>query len=690
MENNRDSQKPARLRHVLPYAALALTFCLPSVSKAQVYDSLEIGNNDSNAVQVPPPDTPRLKINAAQLAAGSTQKVSITTYHNDNRRDGWNSAESILTPANVGSSQFNLLHAVPLDDQVDAQPLLLTNQLVGKTTQDVVYVATEGNTIYAIDANSGGVLLSRNFGSPVPKKSLPAYCGNNGPNVGINSTPVIDPVTRIMYAMVYTLESGGPVYRLHALDPGTLSDVATPRVVSASQTLSDGTIVAFQAYAARQRSALLVTNGSVYAAFASFCDADNNVARGWILGWQTNSLNPLSHNHLDDRLAKSKDNYFLTSVWMSGYGMAAEGGGNLLFVTGNSDPSGDSYSPTLNLSESVVKLSTDLSTVKSYFTPSNVGNLEIHDTDLGSGGVMALPTQPGSTPALLVAAGKDGRMFLMNRWSLGGYSPGTKDNVVGTYPIGNCWCGPSYFVGADGVARVVSSGGDRLILWKLQTSPSTALVAEKNLPAAQPFAPSVQDGGSFTTVSSNGTQSGTAVVWTVRRPTNNTTKEVTLYAFDASAGTTLASAPAGTWPSLGGNANIVPTVANGKVYVASYQQLSIFGIGASGAVIARPTVQGITASVARPSVQGVTASLTTPGNRVSGTVASIGDGSFTLTTISGRPVVVLTAEAVQLHQSVPPTVGENLEARGTLDASGVLHASSILHAKQSGAWLPDQ
>ncbi len=659
-------------------AALALALCDASLASAQVDDSLEIGNNDLNAVQMPPPDTARLSVDAAQVAAGSTPKISVTTYHNDNRRDGWNSAEAILTPANVGSAQFNLLHSVPLDDQVDAQPLLLTHQSIANGTHDVVYVATEGDTVYAVDAGSGAVLLTRSLGSPVPRQSLPAQCNNNGANVGIGSTPVIDPVTRILYVMAYTAEPAGLIYRLHALDPGTLNDVVAPQVVSASQTLSNGTVFGFHSYAARQRSALLVTEGKVYAAFASFCDADSDVSRGWILGWQTNSLAPLGHNHLDDRLATAPDDWFLTSVWMSGWGLAAEGQGNLLFATGNSDYSGTTYSPTLNLSESVLKLSTDLATVKTYFTPSNVATLDQEDTDLGSGGVMALPAQPGPTPYLIVAGGKDGRMFLMNRLSLGGINPGGSDRVVGTYPEGACWCGPSYFVAADGAARVVSSGGDRIVLWRLQTSPATALVAERSLPAAQPFPAGVQDPGSFTTISSNGTKANSAVVWTVRRPTDRTTAVVTLHAFDAAAGTTLLAADAGTWPNLAGNANVVPMVANGRVYVASYKQLAIFGIGPAGATITPTT----TATVV--STQAVS------GSRLSGAVVASGEGSFTLQLGSGKQVTVLTADALERHQAVPVVIGRNLEVRGATDANGVFQASSILRAKQPGAWPPDQ
>ena len=141
------------------------------------------------------------------LAAGQT---SVTTYHYDNYRTGWNQSETVLTPANVGSRSFGLLQAVALDDQVDAQPLVVPGvQITAGKYQglhDVVYVATEGNTVYAIDVHSGTVLLSPKFGTPVP---MPLGCNNNGPNVGINSTPVIDPESKTLYVMVYTQDPTG-------------------------------------------------------------------------------------------------------------------------------------------------------------------------------------------------------------------------------------------------------------------------------------------------------------------------------------------------------------------------------------------------------------------------------------------------------------------------------------------------
>jgi hypothetical protein len=499
----------------------------------------------------------------AIVAAGQT---AVTTYHNDNYRTGWNSTESTLTPANVNSSSFGLLKKVILDDQVDAQPLIVPGVIItaGKHqgTHDVVYVATGNDTVYAIDADAGTVLLSRSLGTPV---SWPLGCNNNGPNVGIDSTPVINLSANLLYVMAYTQTSTGPTYTLHALNLGNLTDTLTPTVVSASRPLTDGTTFNFNATYQRQRPALLLANGNVYAGFGSFCDYSASRSRGWVLGWNASTLAPLSANQLNNTQATSPNSFFLSSVWMSGYGLAADDSGNILFATGNSDPSGTTYDGVSNIQESIVQMSSDLTTVLSLFTPSNVGALDQNDEDTGSGGVLVLPDQPGPTPHLAVAGGKAGDLFLMNENSLGGYST-TTNNVLGTYFMDACWCGQSYFVDpTDGLARVVSSGGRKVQVWKLQTSPSpklTEITESATMPGGQ-------DRGFFTSISSNGNAS--PIIWALF-----------LYAFNPEVGgttmTQLFRSAAGWWPNLGGNNNSVPVVANGKVYVVSNKRLQIFGL----------------------------------------------------------------------------------------------------------------
>jgi hypothetical protein len=507
-----------------------------------------------------------------------TAQTAVTTYHYDNNRTGWNRNESVLTPANVASSSFGLLQTVVLDDQVDAQPLVVPGVVITagnfKGTHDVVYVATEGNTVYAIDTHTRTVLLSPNFGTPV---SYPLGCGNNGPNVGINSTPVIDLDSKTLYVMIYTQDQNGPAYRLHALDLGNLTDKVTPRLVTASHPLTNGTTFNFNAKYQRQRPGLLLANGSIYAGFGSFCDFAANLSRGWLLGWTAGSLTPFPSNQIFDQQATSPDNFFLSSIWMSGYGLATDDAGNILFVTGNSDYSGTTYDGITNIQESVVKVSPTLTTVMDLFTPNNQSGLDQSDADFGSGGVLVLPDQPGATPHLAVAVGKVGTMYFMNEDNLGGYSPST-NNVLGSYAVGGCWCGPSYFVDpTDGLGRVVSSGGKSITIWKVQTSPSVAL---KRVGVSPGLGITVQDPGFFTTISSNGTAN--PIIWAIARPTNTTKAPINLLAFNPDTGKIgmkqLFKKTAGAWPNLGGNANLVPVVANGLVFVASNRQLQVFGL----------------------------------------------------------------------------------------------------------------
>jgi hypothetical protein len=513
------------------------------------------------------------------LAACSHHSEAVTTYHYDNLRTGWNSHETKLTPAKVSGPDFGLLHSLTLDDEVDAQPLLVPDVDIkggswpGK--HDVVYVATEGDTVYAIDARNGAVLLSPNFGLPV---QMPQTCGNNGPNVGINGTPVIDRASDTLYVIIYTLEAAGPIYRIHALDLRTLIDKVPPVEVKATAGGYN-----FKAAWQRQRPGLVLANGNVYAAFGSFCDFGGTDSRGWLLGWQAGTLTPLAASQLNDLAATAPNNAahrFLASVWMSGYGVAADAAGSLYFVTGNSD---SNYNNPNSIQESVVQESPDLTSVKQLFTPANQVGLDAADEDYGSGGAMLLPDQPGSTPHLAAAAGKDGRMFILNRdpGTMGGYNgPGGPDKVIGMVNIGGCWCGQSYFVGSDGVGRIVGSGGSTVTVWKIQTSPSVSLISESSSPSIG----GTQDPGFFTSISSHGHDE--SIIWALSRPNDALPANITLYAFKAESGgatlTTLFQATAGAWPSfnglLGRNSNLVPVVANGRVYVASYKQLTIFGL----------------------------------------------------------------------------------------------------------------
>jgi len=598
----------------------------------------------------------------------ASAQVNVTTYHYDNYRTGWNQNETTLTQSNVNSSSFGLLETVTVDDQVDAQPLLVNGLTINGSQHNVLYVATENNSVYAIDSQSGQVLLQTNLGTPV---YYPLGCNNNGPDVGIDSTPVIDTNSSTLYVIAYIVQYNTPEYYLHALSLTTLADTITPVLISASGTLDNGTTFQFNPEMQRQRPALLLANSAIYAGFGSFCDYAPD-SRGWVLGWQESSLTPLSANRLNDKLATSPDDFFLSSVWMSGYGLAANNSGSVFFVTGNSDYSGTTYSKKKNISESAAEVSSDLTTMQSLFTPTNHANLDENDGDFGSGGLLLLPPQGGKFPDLAAAAGKDGNLYLLDADKL--------SREYNSYQIGNCWCGPSYYQASDGTSRIVTSGGTynsygSVGVWKLSQKgrPALTSVSQYNGIAGN----GTNDPGFFTSVSSNGTTSGTDIVWAVGRPTDNDPAYVDLYAINPDTGALLFSEVAGQWLNTSGNSNIVPVVSNGFVYVASDQMVTIFGLGGSKKVNLPP----IRHMAARPPLK-------SGEHEIYGTVVSMNGSSIIARKRAGETVRIDATDAKANSRFAEPAVGRALAAIGTFDRSGVFQAEMIQHAKSRPATWP--
>ncbi len=614
---------------------------------------------------------------AATPTSTSDTPISVTTYHYNNLRTGWNRNETVLNASSF-PSMFGVLQTVALDDQVDAQPLLVPAQQIAGGTHDVLYVVTENNSIYALDANSGAILVQRNLGAPVP---TPLGCGNNGPNVGITSTPVIDLARGEIFLIAY-INGATPSYQLHALNLTTLADAVAPVTVAATQTLTDATKFAFNATYQRQRPGLLEMNNIIYAGFGSFCDFSASHSRGWVLGWKAATLAPLVHAELNDSQATSPTSFFLSSVWMSGFGVAGANG-HVFFSTGNSDcnfylspeacPSESTYDGVTNIQESVISMQPTLAQRDGVFTPSNVFQMDIDDADLGAAGVMLIPEQSSSWNFAAIVS-KDGRLFLLNQDDL--------STALDMQQLADgCWCGPSYFHGSDGISRVISSAGAALQTWQIQTSPSPQLVAEATAYVQQ----SEQDPGFFTVVSSNGANLKSAIIWAVARPTS--TAPLMLYAFAAApaSGTLkqLYSAPAGQWPNLGGNANIVPVVANGKVYVAAYQSLMIFGPNGSAAAGAASMVGSSEAAAMLP--RGAT-------QRVSGRLLAIDGATLTLLTRTSQVVTVDVSRAVATEQVANLIVGQAYTALGAeTTPTETFQATSVMRAKRGpGAWPKDQ
>jgi hypothetical protein len=495
--------------------------------------------------------------------------------------------------------------------------------------------------------------------------------------VGINSTPVIDLSANALYVIAY-VNNPRPTYVLHALNLTDLTGKpGSPITVAASHTLTNGSTFTFNAQYQRQRPALLELNGNIYAGFGSFCDFQANNSRGWLLGWGAQSLVALPANELDDTQATSPDSFFLSSIWMSGYGIAGTGTA-LYFSTGNSDPT--TYDGTTNIQESVVTLSNHLGLLGT-FTPSNVAVLDEGDVDLGSGGVLLLPSQGGNFPNLAVTAGKDGRLFLLNRDAM--QTPGFNSAAaLDTHQLSGCWCGPSFFTGSDGISRVVTSAGSALNTWQLQPSPSPKLVPE----GTATIPSSSQDPGFFTVVSSNGTNAGTGIIWAVGRPATTTT--VSLYAFAAtvSGGTyqLLFSSPAGSWPYTGGNANIVPVCRQWK---------GLCRLLPSSHNLRHPLhphrSKRRSANHLAATCSAVPPVAPSSPHQITGTLLAINGSTLTIQTRTGKTVSIDGSKAAKNKQFAILGLRKPYTVQGSsFNAVGTLQAISISRAKDSSALWP--
>jgi hypothetical protein len=651
------------------------------------------------------------------IAATTPPKGAVLTWHDDNFRTGWQQQETILNTSTISSLRIS--HQLVLPDYVDAQPLVIPGFI---NSHDIVFVADESNWVSQIDANTGTVLKQVNLGRPIP---TPLKCANNGPNVGINATPVIDWASQTLFVVAYVnanpaVNPPSPTYFIHALDLVTLKDKVPPLKLAASHTLTDGSATTFDATYQRQRAGLLFANNRIYAGFTSFCDFTPNKSRGWLLGWSWNgtALTALPANQLDDRQT-APSTFFLSTIWMSGAGPASDESGNLIFATGNSDgpfaktstwtdsaPCSETATGTVptnvpcsNTQESVVKIKGDLTGITGLFSPNahygsfspDTLQLDQKDQDLGSGGVLLVP-QRGS--ALLAAIGaKDGRLFLFDRAGAGLKFLQLRQGL-------GCYCAPSYFTGSDGVGRIVASHGNVVQTFQI---PATTLSPEGTSSRLS----TGQDPGFFTTVSCNGGGAfgnciNTPIIWAVSRPISNSSNGVNLYGFSGSAvggSYPLLFGPTkvGSWLSVGAhNANIVPTISNGRVYVAAWRLLTILNLkvtpaaavpladtqeGASGALARAETQEGAAAVLARAETEA--AAPPTNGFAISGTLHSVNGSMLTFTNRDGKERLIDASEAMANGLIAPALIiGEAYTAVGSsFTAVGALHADAINRSK---------
>ncbi len=511
---------------------------------------------------------------AAPAARAASAASAVTTFKNDNQRDGQFAGETALNESDVNVAQFGKRVQYSVDGQVYAEPLFLPNLSVGGGTHNVVFVATENDSVYAFDADATSAVaplwkVSLLPGGATAVSSNVSGCGDLTPEIGITGTPVIDPSTGTLFVVSYDTEGGNQVYRLHALNVLTGADKWPAIVISASVpgtgVGSSGGTISFNPTTNRQRPNLLLENGKVYVGFSSFCDI--GAYHGWILSYSfSTTAFTLAGAYADT--PNGSDG----GIWSgSGGAIAGDPNGNVYYLSGNGTFDANTGGP--DYGDSFVRLNGSLQ-VQDYFTPYNQQCLSDADQDLGAGGLLVIPSAN-----VVISAGKEGRVYVDSTTSMGKFTndpnlacggtdsasttidkvqqelpPGTVGSLFSTPAL---WTGPSgqdiYFTQVNGPTREFSwSGG------KLSTAPTSASSANGGDPV----------------VSSNGTAAGTAIVW-------NQDFGGELHAYDP---TNLAHE---YWNSgmnsgrdgLPGEVKYAtPTVANGEVFVGLPAGLAIFGL----------------------------------------------------------------------------------------------------------------
>ncbi len=478
-------------------------------------------------------------------------------YKYGNNRQGANLNEATLTPSNVNAANFGKRWTYSVDGYVYAQPLYVPNLTIGGKVRDVLFVATEHNSVYAFDASGSTTtaLWKKSFlvngATTIPQSDVGSTIY---PEIGITGTPVIDPASNTLYVVAATKESNGSyVQRLHALDLVTGAEkFGGPKQISASVSgtgdgSSNGTI-AFSAKIQLQRPALVMVGNTVYVAWASH--GDNGPYHGWVMGFDKGTLARVSvHNN--------SPNGRRGGIWMSGAGMVADDSGNLYYISGNgtftASGGGKEYG------DSIVKLSPSL-TVQDYFTPFDQSNMNSHDIDLGVGGPTLLPGNQ------IVFADKKGSVYLVNTTNLGKFQSSSNsqitqylDMALGSHNHSQpaYWNGNVYLSQESGPVYKFSYDGSKLGTSPAKTSKTFAF------PGVNPV------------ISANGNVNG--ILWVVEKPSSG---GAVLHAYDALTLTELYnSTQSGTRDTLTTAVKFTPAVvANGRVFVGLKGQVAVFGL----------------------------------------------------------------------------------------------------------------
>jgi PQQ-like domain len=516
------------------------------------------GGSGSNVSSTPPPP--------------SSTHTNVTTYRDDVARTGADTTESVLTPTNVNSSSFGLLRMLTVDGKVDAQPLYLSQLSSAGATHAVVFVATENDSVYAFDPQTGATLWHVSLLGSGETPSDDRGCNQITPEIGVTSTPVIDTgagPNGAIFVVAMSKDSSSNYYqRLHALDITTGAELFNgPVVVNPTYSSAAGGQQTFAPGQYAERAALLLENGTIYTGWTSHCDIQPY--SGWVVAYSESTLAQTAVINI------AADSSGGPSIWMAGGGLAADTAGNIYLLSANGD-----FDTTLNSSDlpqygdygnSFVKLATTGGglAVADFFAPFNEVAESAADEDLGSGGVMLLPDltdSGGVVRHLMVGAGKDGNLYVINRDSMGEFSAsGNADwqELDGAFGSG-VFSSPAYFNGTiyyGGVAGPLEAFA--VTGAKLSTQPTSQTTTEFPYPGTAPA------------VSANGTSAG--IVWAVE---NSDPAVLHAYAAtDLSQELYNSNQAAGGRDNFGaGNKFITPEIADGMVFVGTTNGVAVFGL----------------------------------------------------------------------------------------------------------------
>ena len=514
--------------------------------------------------------------------------VSVLTQHNDNNRSGLNDKETVLTTANVNVQKFGMVRTLTVDDQIYAQPLVVGHLMIGGAYHNVVIIATVNNTVYAFDGDSGTLYWQKNFTAPgmrpPSRLDMTGACSGTytdfSGNIGIVGTPVIDAATGRIYFVARSTTGTSFVQHLHAVNIADGSDALGAMQITASYTGNgDGSVngvLSFDAQKENQRQGLTLLNGTVYVTFSSHCDW--GPYHGWILGYDASTLQQkIVYNDTPNGSAGG--------LWESGTGMAADAEGNLYVVAGNGTV-GDSVagnpSSLTNRGESALKLTPTGSTLRvaSYFTPYNYQFLNDNDLDYGGMGALLIPNSN-----FFLTGGKDATLYLLNKDDMGGYQP-SSNAVQQVLPLAgtdvNLHCQAAYYKG---------SSGEFVYVWS-ENNPLRAIPFDRGSNLLRPAGQVVSSApgptgqsGAILSVSSNGTQGGTGILWAAYAASGDAEHDVSpgiLRAFDANdVSKELWNSQQNPQRDAAGNYAkfAAPTIANGHVYLPTFSgSVLVYGL----------------------------------------------------------------------------------------------------------------